>query len=227
MLAPPRRPPQDELEALIPEARARQRRRRMLGAAFVAAAVATALSVGAVLNAGSGARTQSQGSPSAAIAAVPSCGIEQLRLSAARSPGFAAGSLLERLTLTNVSHSACTLAGWPDVRRLDGRGHAVPTRRILVVYSPSGSSPYQKVRLRPGHAASFNLFGDNWNLTANRPCPTTRHVLVEPHGDSGWLSVARRIPACRTLFVAPLVAGSTDPHWWSVTLRLFRKTHSR
>src|SRR5262249_27889924 len=43
MIAPPRPPSHDELEALIKEARARQLRRRLLGAAGVAIAAAVAL----------------------------------------------------------------------------------------------------------------------------------------------------------------------------------------
>ena len=47
MTAPPKPPPHDELEALIKEARARQLRRRLLGAAGIAVAAATGLSAGA------------------------------------------------------------------------------------------------------------------------------------------------------------------------------------
>jgi hypothetical protein len=45
MIAPPRPPSHDELEALIKEARARQLRRRLLGAAGVAIAAALGLSM--------------------------------------------------------------------------------------------------------------------------------------------------------------------------------------
>src|SRR5262245_1967040 len=45
MIAPPRPPSKDEIEALIEEARGRQLRRRLLGAAGVAIAAALGLSV--------------------------------------------------------------------------------------------------------------------------------------------------------------------------------------
>src|SRR6476659_4818168 len=45
MIAPPKPPSHDELEALIKEARARQLRRRLLGAAGVAIAAALGISI--------------------------------------------------------------------------------------------------------------------------------------------------------------------------------------
>jgi hypothetical protein len=49
MIAPPRPPSHDELEALIKEARARQLRRRLLGAASIATAAAAGLGIYATL----------------------------------------------------------------------------------------------------------------------------------------------------------------------------------
>jgi hypothetical protein len=53
MIAPPKPPSRDELEALIKEARARHLRRRLLGAAGVAVAAAIGLSVYALTIGGS------------------------------------------------------------------------------------------------------------------------------------------------------------------------------
>ena len=52
MIAPPKPPPHDDLEALIKEARERQLRRRLLGAAGVAIVAALGLGVYAIAIAG-------------------------------------------------------------------------------------------------------------------------------------------------------------------------------
>jgi len=60
MIAPPRPPSRDDLEALIEEARARQLRRRLLGAAGVAIAAALGLSVYALTIGGQPAASTAQ-----------------------------------------------------------------------------------------------------------------------------------------------------------------------
>lgn len=61
MIAPPK-PPRDELELLIKEARQRQLRRRLLGAAAVAIVAAIGLGIYA-LTGGNGDRSATDGSP--------------------------------------------------------------------------------------------------------------------------------------------------------------------
>jgi hypothetical protein len=104
MIAPPRPPSHDDLEALIKEARERQLRRRLLGAAGVAIVAALGLSVYA-LTMGSGGRSAiASGSPTGAA---PLCRSAQLSGSA----GFqgATESMLGGITLQNTSSAACSL----------------------------------------------------------------------------------------------------------------------
>jgi hypothetical protein len=111
-VAPPK-PPQDELEALIPEARARQLRRRLVAAACIAVAAALALSVYAI--SGGFKHQRSAGSQSAGAA--PACRSSQLSTSA----GFtaAAGTTFNPVLMTNRSNQTCTLAvGVPNVQVL-------------------------------------------------------------------------------------------------------------
>lgn len=72
VVAPPEPPRQDELEALIPEARARQRRRVLLIAAGVFAAVGVGLAVRAVLGGGSSVAIRGHGPITAAAGHVAS-----------------------------------------------------------------------------------------------------------------------------------------------------------
>lgn len=75
MLAPPRPPAHDESEALIREARARQRRRRIGAAAFVAVLAGVALGVHSIMAGRSPNASLSAGGPSAAARSGKDCGI--------------------------------------------------------------------------------------------------------------------------------------------------------
>lgn len=217
VIAPPEPPRPDEPELLIREARARQRRRWSAAVAVAGLAIAAFAAYGV---AGTGTKRTSSGSNSSA-AALPRCRTEQLRLSAPSVWGAAAGSLLEPMTLANVSGSDCSLAGWPTVRRLDRAGGVVPARTFLYTYDATAPVPFRSVALRSGRAASFNFFSPDWDHAANRPCVTARTLEVKPPGDRRWLGVAVRIPACSALYVDPLVPGRTDVRWGTVGVQHF------
>lgn len=73
--APPKSPRQDELEALIREARARRRRRWMIGAAAVAVLAGAALGINSIVSGGSPTVAPSGGGPSAAVKSGKACGV--------------------------------------------------------------------------------------------------------------------------------------------------------
>src|SRR5262249_22473833 len=106
MIAPPRPPSHDELEALIKEARARQLRRRLLGAAGVGVGAAIALSVYAFVS-GGGVSNAAQPTAGAGGLTGPRCRASQL--STAVGFGGATGSLLGGAEIRNTSDSTCTL----------------------------------------------------------------------------------------------------------------------
>lgn len=113
MLAPPKPPPHDELEALIKEARERQLRRRLLGAAGVAIVAALGLGAYALTI---GGRTRSSGT-SLTRAGVPPCRSSQLLTSAMF--GASGGTTFNPVQLTNTSGRACALpAGTPALQIL-------------------------------------------------------------------------------------------------------------
>jgi hypothetical protein len=112
MIAPPRPPAHDELEALIKEARERQLRRRLLGAAAIAIASALGLSLYALLTSGT---VDSVTPANAGRATGPLCRASQL--SATAGWQGATQSMLGGAAITNTSNVACSLpSGRPAVR---------------------------------------------------------------------------------------------------------------
>jgi Protein of unknown function (DUF4232) len=135
---------------------------------------------------------------------MPVCTPPQLHL-VAGFQGAAAGQFLQTFTFVNVSRRTCTLEGWP---RLVG----IPSRRVVQ------AKPVVRVVVRPGGAASFDVFGEDWNHRADTPCPVTRSVQVIPPGGNAALSVAVRMPNCQGHEVAPMIAGRVDRDAWSTVV---------
>jgi hypothetical protein len=205
-------PPQDELELLIKEARARQRKRRLIAAVTVVFVAGAALGMYAGLHSRATANAGGVGGP-AAGGSLPRCDSAQLRLTVPPW-GAAAGSLYEPATLTNTSGSSCAVAGWPAVRRFNAAGQRIPVRIERWVYRLRGAAAYSVVNLAPGRAATFEIFGSDWNHRRDRACRTTQRIQVMPRGGGGWLSatasppdVGHGIPACRYWLLGPLVPG--------------------
>ena len=124
MIAPPKPPAQDELELLIKEARERQLRRRLVGAAGVAIVAAVGLGVYA-LAVGDGDHASPTGR--SAGAGAPLCRSSQLSSTAGLN-GEAFGTMGGTVVLTNRSAVACSFpTGRPHVAIL-WRGRVLPTR---------------------------------------------------------------------------------------------------
>ena len=145
MIAPPR-PQHDELEALIKEARARQLRRRLLGAAGVAIVAALGLSVYAATIGGS--------RPASNVAQTGSAGVPLCRsgeLSA--SAGFQGGTqtMLGSVTLQNTGGAPCSLPQQRPLMSISWRGKVLPTKERGMSDGP----PWPRARvLAPGQKAS-------------------------------------------------------------------------
>ncbi|HEY2741714.1 MAG TPA: DUF4232 domain-containing protein [Gaiellaceae bacterium] len=165
MIAPPKPPSHDDLEALIKEARERQLRRRLLGAAGIAIVAALGLSIYAfTLDRGA----SSGGTRSAGAAAVSVCRSHQLVgttfLQAATMSGVGP------ITITNVSDAGCVLpSGMPSIRiTWHGSTLAVQERTMK-------GRPGQPVHLlRPGATAAVPLVWSNW---CGRPQGMVRRVF--------------------------------------------------
>jgi hypothetical protein len=159
MLAPPRPPSHDELEALIKEARERQLRRRLLGAATIAIASAVGLSLYAFLTSGT---VDSVTSAHAGRATGPLCRASQL--SAGAGWQGATQSMLGGAAITNTSVAACSLpAGRPAVR-IDWQGRTLSTQERK---PPKPFGPGKPLRvLAPG--ATAEIFLQWWNYCGGR-----------------------------------------------------------
>jgi len=175
MIAPPKPPSHDELEALIKEARVRQLRRRLMGAAGVAVAAALGLSIYALVTGGSPANL-AQPPAQGGRATGPRCLASQL------STGFgfqgSTQAMMGGATLRNTSGSVCSLpTGWPTFR-IDWRGKwlAIPVRPGGLLAVPPG--PRART-LAPGRRAFIAM---DWlglpDIGGVTPPPRFRHLCL-------------------------------------------------
>jgi hypothetical protein len=144
---------------------------------------------------------------------IPVCRAQQLHL----SPSFygeAGGQFIQTFTFTNLSRSACRLPGWPTIR-VRGKSGPVSVRSRRVVQRAPSAPSFRTVALHPHDAASFDVYGPDWNSLANRPCPYTTAITVTPPSAADKLSAAVRMPICGQFDVAPVIAGKADRQSWS------------
>ena len=131
MIAPPRPPSHDELEALIKEARQRQLRRRLLGTAGVAIVAALALSVYALVTGGS---ANGVAPANAGRASAPICQSSQLSATA----GFqgATQTMVGGVTLQNTGAVSCSLPSVRPGMTISWRGEELPTQERKMTTGP-------------------------------------------------------------------------------------------
>lgn len=213
VVAPLRPPRPDEAEALSREARARQRRRWVLGAAGIAVVTAAVLGVTAIIARNSGNRQA--GRLPTPIGGLPRCGSAQLDASW-RGDGAYTGHSITSFALTNVSNASCTLRGRPKVQlamRGGGvqPGHVYRTRNLRSGFAKA--VPVQTIVLRPGGAASFNVVVvDQVGRAGPIPskfCAWSRSILVTPPDARTPVRIHFGLSNCG-LGVTPLVAGRLD-----------------
>lgn len=144
--------------------------------------------------------------PSSSTRSIQRCHAQQLQL-AAGFQGAALGSFTQTFTFVNASGRQCQLRGWPTLER-------VRTRRVA--QGAPSARPFATVVLAPGRAASFDVYGADWDHAADRACPPTATVRVAPPGDRTALTVHVKMPNCGLFYIAPLIPGRTDRRSWSV-----------
>jgi hypothetical protein len=203
MIAPPRPPSHQELEALIKEARARQLRRRLLGSAGVAIAAALSLIVYVLVTGGthpvgtaSRSRLQAVEAPCSAAAGW------RLRLDGVWSEPT--GQHTAPLAITRSGGSACTLAGYPRIRLFTARGDELGFR-----YSHRGDLV---VAARPPHPVNVADGGAAYVLLNKYRCDArdtgiARLLRVTLPGVRGSLTL--RLPHYPILDYCPVEGPST------------------
>lgn len=213
MIAPPSLPSHDELEALIKEARERQLRRRLLGAAGVAIAAALGLSAHALTTrADRSARTAN-----APTLEAPACRSSQL--SASFGTGGAAGLALGGLVLGNTAGQPCSLpVGRPTVN-LIFRGRPVPTTERSWGSKQQFGKPAGHV-FRPGQNAFVEI---GWRSWCPNPAtaPESRQATLSVRFRSGLRLSVPDTPADRGVSL-PGCGEAVRPLPWIAVSRLLR-----
>ena len=158
-VAPPK-PPQDELEALIPEARARQLRRRLVGAASIAVAAGSALGIYAVSGGSHHARTA--GSRVGGVP--PLCRTSQISVSVPMLIGVIEEGRTGLFVMKNKSNAVCSLPLGPPRASITRHGARLPVRQVrgrgIVL---SSWEPLRATRLlEPGGRAAISSYWQNW-----------------------------------------------------------------
>lgn len=144
-----------------------------------------------------------------ASAANPStCSNMQLAVRSNGSNG-AAGTIAVIYRLHNLRDQPCTLSGYPGVLLLDRNFHTLPNRERR-----GGVSIFRSIEPRLVTLAAFGnayfVLSYNDVPVANRPCPTTRYLMIIPPNDflplvTYALSRGQGLTACSTyIYVSPV-----------------------
>jgi Domain of unknown function (DUF4232) len=180
MVAPPKPPAHDNLEALIREARERQLRRRLVGAAAVAVAAALGLGIYALTTDGG---RQSATASGPATGPAPLCRSAQLSGSA----GFqgATQSMLGGITLQNTSAGTCSLPSARPLVSISWHGERLRTKEGANPNAP----PWPRARvLAPG--AKAGVYFQWWSCGGSGPKAAVRPTFTLRFGH-GLLVTAR------------------------------------
>jgi Domain of unknown function (DUF4232) len=174
MIAPPKRPSQDELELLIKEARERQLRRRLLGAAAIAIAAAIGLSAYAFAI---GGKLDNAAQPPAqrARASAPLCRASQLFASA--SFQGATQTMLGGVTFQNISGTACSLPGRRPQMSIGWHGKQLPTQQRNMATAPSWP---RAGTIAPG--ATADVYFQWWSCGSSGPKAPVRPTFLVNFG---------------------------------------------
>ena len=207
-------PPHDDLELLIREARARQRRRWMIAAVVVAVGAGAAVAAYAV----AGGRAGRQAStPISGPAAAARCTLSELRVH--RIASYAGlGQSGGYYGLRNISREPCVLKGWPYVVAIKADGTIATGQNVRETFYGPFKAPLHPptISLRPGAVAAFALTTGDSPLSGKGACPAPyiRLRIGLARGSaattiSGWIPyLGRYFQACTGFGVSELVPKS-------------------
>jgi hypothetical protein len=121
------------------------------------------------------------------------------------SSSGAAGTIMLGVVLKNVSHTTCTLRGYPALRLYR------PHRWVPTHVSHGGLVPLNRhvrtIVLHPGGRASLLVAYHDVPI-GNAPCLTSTSLFVLSHGSVDGVPVSIRAMACNgDLRISPLLAG--------------------
>jgi hypothetical protein len=199
MIAPPRLPSPDELEALIKEARARQLRRRLLGAAGVAIAAAVGISAYAFVLGGNVVNL-TQPPAHRGRAGVSLCRSSQLVMSIGGQ--VATQMVLGGAVITNTGGDTCALPTARPVVRITWQGKPMQVPQPVPRPGEVQSGTAAHV-LAPGSKALISMRWANWCGRRAPGLPTFQLLLGHQLRLSGS---GLGVPPC----IGPGVPGFLD-----------------
>jgi hypothetical protein len=168
----------DEAEALIKEARQRQRRRWLVFSAMIVVAATIVLSV--VLTSGrTPSKSKSNIPPTkSSLPPVPAAVTPCVSSDLSASIGFVQGTAQHwfiPLTFTNVSHASCSVTGYPMLSFINQAGHIVG---MPIMQQGGGSSG--PITLKSGESAGAVLWEHNTTdlVRAGQPCSPTPWAAI-------------------------------------------------
>ncbi len=144
---------------------------------------------------------------------VVSCTASQLALSHT-VPNIAAGTAGEGMSLKNVSSTACTLDGYPDIQLYNKYGQPMQTTVVRNGGYGFTSQVPTVVTLDPGSSAAFNIGFSAIPNGATGGCPSSSQVSIAlPQGTfhyPAYLTVADSIAPCNggQVTVSAIYSGS-------------------
>lgn len=146
-------------------------------------------------------------SASVAGAAVPACGNTSLAVT--RAPSDAAGGhggfwLLFR----NVSHSTCSLRGYPGLDALDSHHHVLAHAKHTLSGYMGGPGVVRTVRVAPGDFASATVEWLNFNPVTTGDCRFSASVAATPPNTTHTVRLPVSVSICK-LQVHPSVVGTS------------------
>jgi len=159
MIAPPKPPAHDELAALMKQARERQLRRRLLGAAGVAVAAAITLGIYALTIGDSSVESALNGP-----GGVPLCRTSQISVSFPMLIGVISPGRTGLFVMENKSSSACSLPLRPPTASVTHHGVRLSVRQVpghgvfLGAWAPLRATHL----LQPGGRAAISSYWQNW-----------------------------------------------------------------
>ena len=133
--------------------------------------------------------------------------------------GEAGGQFIQTFTFTNITPTRCRLGGWPGFQLADASGHLARTETRRVRQNAPPAAAWRPVVLAPHGAASFDVFGADFDVVRNVSCPKTYAAAILAPNDTSRMSVRVQIPECGAFYIAPLIAGRTDRAAWSFVVR--------
>lgn len=135
-----------------------------------------------------------------AQASTPACGNTSLGVSTTFTQGGAGHSWMA-LIFRNLTHSACTLRGYPGLDALNGAGHV-----LAHATRTSGGVGVHTITVPAGGYASAAVSWLNFNPVTSGPCTWSASIATTPPNTTHTVRRAVSVSVCE-LQIRPTVAG--------------------